>query len=254
MVHVRALPGTPRNRSTLEEIVATAVDEARMLREGGFDALLVENMHDLPYLKRAVGPEVTSAMTAVTREVVKAVDCPVGVQVLAGANREALAVALAGGAAFIRAEGLIFAHVADEGIMEADAGELLRFRRNVGAEGIKIFADIKKKHSSHAITADIDLAQTAHAAEFFGLDGLVVTGTATGEPTRLRDLEDAGRGTTLPVLVGSGTTPETLAECWRATDGFIVGSWIKEDGLWDHPLSLPRIRELMAAAGRMGKT
>src|SRR6185295_17642379 len=109
---------------------------------------------------------------------------PLGVQVLAGANKEALAVAHAAGCQFIRAEGFVFAHVADEGLMpEADAGSLLRYRRAIGAEHIAVLADIKKKHSSHAITADVDLAETAKAAEFFGAEGVVVTGTATGEPT-----------------------------------------------------------------------
>jgi len=254
MVHVRALPGTPRHSLSVPEIVRTAVEEAVILREAGFDALLVENMHDLPYLKRVVGPEITASMTAATAEVVRAVDCPVGIQILAGANREALATALAAGAGFIRAEGLVFAHVADEGLMEADAGELLRYRKAIGAEGIRIFADIKKKHSSHAITADLDLAETAHAAEFFGADGLIVTGSATGSPTSRRDLEEARRGTALPLLVGSGTTPENLPELWDAADGFIVGSWIKEGGSWERPLDRTRIGAILEAAEKLRGT
>lgn len=248
MVHLRALPGTPRSSRKISEIVRIAVEEAAALREAGFDAVLIENMHDLPYLKRGVGPEITAAVTAAAAAVVRAVDCPVGIQILAGANREAMAAALAAGATFIRAEGLVFAHVADEGIMEADAGELLRYRKAIGAKGIRIFADIKKKHSSHAITADLDLAQTAHAAEFFGADGLIVTGTATGAPTGKADLLQAREGTALPILVGSGTTPENLSELWDAADGFIIGSWLKEGGRWDRPLDPGRMKAIIAAA------
>lgn len=47
---------------------------------------------------------------------------------------------------FIRAEGFVFSHVADEGIINACAGDLLRYRKQIGAENIQIFADIKKKH------------------------------------------------------------------------------------------------------------
>lgn len=47
---------------------------------------------------------------------------------------------------FIRAEGFVFSHVADEGLLNACAGELLRYRRRIGAEHIQIFTDIKKKH------------------------------------------------------------------------------------------------------------
>src|SRR6185295_16139764 len=148
-----------------------------------FGALMIENMHDRPYAKRAVGPEIVAAMTAVGRAVRAAVELPLGVQVLAGANREALAVAQACGAAFIRAEGFVFAHVADEGMIESGAAELLRYRRHIGAEHVRIFVDIKKKHAAHAITADVSIAETARAAEFFLADGVVVTGAATGETT-----------------------------------------------------------------------
>ena len=125
-------------------------------------------------------------MAVVGREVRRAVPLPLGVQVLAAANREALAVALACGAAFVRVEGFVFAHVADEGLMEADAGALLRYRTAIGAEQIRVFADIKKKHSSHAITADVDVAETARAAEFALADGVIVTGAATGQPADAR--------------------------------------------------------------------
>lgn len=65
---------------------------------------------------------------------------------IAGANKEALAVAMATGGSFIRAEGFVFSHVADEGWMDSCAGELLRYRRSIGAEDVAILTDIKKKH------------------------------------------------------------------------------------------------------------
>ena len=100
-----------------------------------------------------------AAMASVGSEIRRAVPLPLGVQVLAGANREALAVAHACGASFVRVEGFVFAHVADEGLIESGAGDLLRYRRKIGADGIRVFADIKKKHSSHALTSDVDLEE-----------------------------------------------------------------------------------------------
>ena len=47
---------------------------------------------------------------------------------------------------YIRAEGYVFSHVADEGLMNACAGPLLRYRKHIGADNVKIFTDIKKKH------------------------------------------------------------------------------------------------------------
>lgn len=254
MVHLRALPGTPRHSLSVREICQIAVREARQLREAGFDAILVENMHDVPYLRRQVGPEITAAVTAALCAVREAVDCPLGVQILAGANREALAAALAAGAQFIRCEGFVFGHIADEGWIESDAGELLRCRRAWGAEHIAIWADIKKKHSSHAVTADVTLAETAHAAEFFGADALIVTGRSTGEKTELADLCEARKASKLPILVGSGTTPETLAEHWSVADGFIVGSWLKEGGRWDNELSPERLARFAETLSSLRKS
>jgi len=251
MVHVGAMPGTPRATDPIELIAERAANEARMLVTSGFDAVMVENMHDVPYLRREVGPEVVAGMTAVARAVRAAVDVPLGVQVLAGANRAALAVAQASGAQFIRAEGFVFATVADEGILEqADAGPLLRYRRQIGAESIAIVCDIKKKHSAHAITSDVDIAEFARAAEFSGADGVIVTGVATARPTDINDLRKVRVATKLPVAVGSGSTPDNLREMFASADAVIIGSWFKERGEWDRAPDPARVKDIVSAANR----
>ncbi len=251
MVHIGALPGTPRQTQSIERAIETAVLEARQLEEAGFDALILENMHDLPYLKRDVGPEITASMCGAALRIRDAINIPLGIQILAGANRNALAVALASGAQFIRAEGFVFGHMADEGLMDSDAGELLRYRKAIGADSVRVFADIKKKHSSHAITADVSLGDTAHAAEFFGADGLIITGTATGRAADTEHLLEVRSATHLPILVGSGVTPENLPNQWNSADAFIVGSWIKEGGKWDAALDLKRAKEMVEAASAL---
>ncbi|MCZ6682417.1 MAG: BtpA/SgcQ family protein [Planctomycetota bacterium] len=252
MIHVRALPGTPYHRLSVDRIVASAADEARVLAEAGCDALIIENMHDRPYLNRTVGPEIVAGMTAVAVAVRSAADLPLGVQVLGGANQEALAVAQAGGAGFVRVEGFVFAHVADEGLMPAaDAGPLLRYRKQIGAEDIAIPADVKKKHASHSITADVDLAETARAAEFFGADAVVVTGIATGRPTDRDDVQCVAEAVDVPVAIGSGLTPENLACYWPVADLFIVGSFVKQDGVWSNPIDAGRLGAFMDAVAGM---
>ncbi|MDH3295606.1 MAG: BtpA/SgcQ family protein [Acidimicrobiia bacterium] len=246
VVHLEPLPGTPRSTATVEAVIAQAVAEARLYAEAGYHGLIIENMGDRPYLGREVGPEVVATMTATGRAVVAAVDLAVGVQVLAGANQEALAVAQAIGGAFARVEGFVFAHVADEGVLQSDAAELLRYRRAIGADNIRVFADIKKKHSSHAMTADVDLADTASAAEFFLADGVVVTGTATGSPTTRADVEAVAARVSIPTLVGSGVNPDNLADYARA-DALIVGSYVKVDGLWSNEIDPRRVDALARA-------
>jgi len=202
MIHVGALPGTPAYAGSVQQIIDQAAGEAELYRRGGVDALAIENMHDTPYLRGDVGPEVTAAMAVVGREVKRAAGLPCGVQVLAGANETALAVAQAAGLDFVRAEGFIFAHVADEGLIESCAGALLRYRAKIGAHDIAVLTDIKKKHSAHAITGDVSIAETARAAEFFRSDAVVVTGVATGAAADPTELEAVRAAVSIPVVVG----------------------------------------------------
>ena len=250
MVHARALPGTPGYDGNLNNVIRTASSEAKQLVNAGFDSILVENMHDAPYLKGAVGPEITAAMAVIVDRIKQYNPVPVGIQILAGANQQALAAALASGADYIRVEGYVFAHVADEGIIESSAGELLRYRKNIGAEHILVFADIKKKHSSHSITADTSLTDMAEAADFFGADGIIVTGSSTGKTANTEDLSLL-QNSRLPVLVGSGISAENLNAYWNAADGFIVGSYIKEEGYWKNDLSDERIGKMVEAANSL---
>jgi hypothetical protein len=246
MVHVGALPGTPMAAEPLDRVVERAVDEARLYEAEGFTAVAIENMHDRPYLRGGVGPEIVAAMTAIASAVRRAIAVPLGIQILAGANREALAVAHASGADFVRVEGFVFAHVADEGLIQSCAGDLLRYRRQIGAERVAIVADVKKKHSAHAITADVSIAETAHAAQFFLADGVVVSGASTGLPAAAEDVEAAARAVTIPVLVGSGVTAENIGR-YAAADGFIVGTSLKHGGQWEAPVERARARAMVEA-------
>ena len=251
MVHVGALPGTPYASQSVEALVSQAVTEAKMIEDAGFHAIIVENMHDAPYVHGdELGPEIVAGMTRVVHAVKSAVKVPVGVQILSGGNTRALAVAHSTGGSFIRCENFVFSHVADEGLLaKAEAGELLRYRKSIGADAIKVFCDIKKKHASHAITGDIDIAEFAHAGEFFGADGFIVTGLSTGKPTELDDVKAVRSATKLPVLVGSGVTPENVGALSEFADALIVGSWIKSDGYWKNAVDANRAKQLIDSLG-----
>ena len=246
VVHLQALPGTPASKLDLAAITSLAVDETRAYQAAGFHGLMIENTHDRPYLKSGAGPEITAAMAVIGAEVRRATTLPMGVQVLAGANLASLAVALASGAAFVRVEGFVFAHVADEGLIEASAGALLRYRRAIGADHIRVFADIKKKHSAHAITSDLSIVETAKAAEFFLVDGVIVTGVATGEPADPDEVNSVGGAVSVPTIVGSGITTDNVKQ-YSGADAFIVGSSIKKAGLWSNPIDTDRARRLVDA-------
>ncbi len=254
MVHVGPTPGGPHGGASVDEQARGAAAQARVLVEAGFDAVLIENMHDAPYVNGPHLPSVTAAMTAVALRVRDAVGpLPLGIQILSRGEREALGVAMAIGGAlgptFIRCENFVHSHVADEGLMvDASAGPLLRYRRQIGGEHVAILCDIQKKHASHALTADLTLADHAHAAEFFGADALIVTGRFTGAPTALSDLEAVRGAARLPIVVGSGATPEQVPSLFERCDAIIVGSWIKRDGDWRNAVDAGRAGQFAKAA------
>jgi hypothetical protein len=251
VIHAQALPGTPGSRLAVSAIAEAAATEAGIYAAAGFHGLILENTHDRPYLKgAAVGPEIVSAMSVIGAEIRRASSLPLGIQVLAGANQAAVAVAHACGASFVRAEGFVFAHVADEGLIESSAGDLLRYRRAIGAENVLVFADIKKKHSAHAITADVDIVETAKAAEFFSVDGVVVSGSATGRPADPEEVRAVSRSVGVPTIIGSGITPENIVH-YRGADALIVGSSVKSEGVWSGDLDPSRTRAVVEAFARL---
>lgn len=244
MVHLGPLPGSPAFAGDLARVLDAAERDADALLAGGCDALLVENMGDVPYLRGTAPPWTVAAMAIATERMARR-GVPVGVQVLAAANREALGVAVAAGARFVRVEGFAYAHVADEGWIDACAGPLLRDRAALGAH-VQVWADVRKKHAAHAVTADLDMGALARGTAFCGADALVVTGLATGSPTRPEDVEAAGVAG-LPVVVGSGVTPDDAQALARLADALVVGTALKVGGDWRAPVDPARVRELRAA-------
>ena len=246
MVHLAPLPGSPRWAGSIEDVTRAAVSDARALAEGGADALLIENFRDVPFTAGRVDAAVVAAMAAVARRIGDAVPLPLGINVLRSDGRSALAVAVAVGARFIRVNVHVGATLTDQGIIQGDAHALLRERRLLGAE-VRILADVRTKHA--APLAAVTLEQEARDCVERGLaDGLIVSGAATGEPTAPGDLKrvrDVAPG--LPLLVGSGASPESAAELLAVADGLIVGPAVKRDGVVGNPVDVARVRRLVAA-------
>ena len=145
MVHLRALPGSPRWAGAMERVISAALDDARALAEGGVDALLVENHGDVPFTARRVDAATVAAHGGRVAEIRAALPLPLGINVLKSDARSALAVASATGARFIRVNVHVGAVVADQGIIQSDAYDTLRYRRLLGVD-IEILADVQAKH------------------------------------------------------------------------------------------------------------
>jgi uncharacterized protein len=113
---------------------------------------------------------------------------------------------------------------------------------------VAILADVQAKHGMPL--APVPIEQEARDCFARGLaDALVVSGVATGEPTPMSDLKRVrGAVPEAPLLVGSGASPETVAELLSVADGVIVGTSIKRDGRLSNPVDAERVRRLVAAA------
>ena len=248
MIHLLPLPGAPGYDSYgMEAVIEHALRDAETLVSGGVDGLIVENMWDLPYyVGMEVPPEGMTAQAVAARAIVEAVEVPVGINVIHNGGRVTLAIAVAAGADFIRVCLLTGARVWDTGEFDRGcAAELLRWRKNLGAEHIKIFADVDKKHS--VAFPGIDLATHIEWTEFYLADALIVSGKMTGAAPELEKVRRARELTTRPILMGSGTTADNIAQFLQYADGAIVGTALKVDGVAENPVDVERVKRYVEA-------
>ena len=245
MVHLPPLPGAPGFQSR-DRVHARALADARALASGGVDGLLVENFGDAPFYPDEVPRHVVAELTAATKAVADAVDCPVGVNVLRNDAEAALSVAAATGGRFVRVNCHVGAAVTDQGILEGQAHETMRLRDRLDAD-VAILADVEVKHAAPLVERPFQ-ERFSEAVERGLADGIVVSGPATGAETpmeRLRTAGELGREHGVPVFAGSGVTAETAPDVLEAVDGAIVGTALKEGGEVGKPVDEDRVRELV---------
>jgi len=250
MVHCPAFPGAPRYRGGgMDAIYDACMRDAEALVEGGMHGLMIENHGDVPFSKpQDIGCETAAFMAVVTDRIARAFGVPLGISVLANAPIPAFAVAMAGGARFIRVNQWANAYVANEGFMEGRAAEAMRYRSALRAGHIRVFADSHVKHGSHAIVADRSIAELTRDLAFFDADAIIATGQRTGNAATVEEIEEIAAATRLPLLVGSGVDGDNVAEILKRTSGVIVASSLKVGGVWWNPVDIGRVRALLAAA------
>jgi uncharacterized protein len=259
MIHLPALPGSPAAAHGLPLIVEMACQDARILADAGFDALVVENFGDIPFQATRVDPVTVACMTVVVRAVRQAVPLPLGVNVLRNDATAALAIATVCDAAFVRINVHTGVYATDQGIIEGRADQTLRYRSRLSGGGsraagrppdVAILADVHVKHAQPMSAPGI--VQAAEEAAYRGMaDGLIVSGPGTGRPTAIDDLKAVRSAVPdRPMYVGSGATIETLDELLHQANGVIVGTALKRDGRTREPVDAARAQAFVRAAGR----
>jgi membrane complex biogenesis BtpA family protein len=252
MIHLSPLPGSPRyNGDGISGAVDAALRDAKALQKGGIDALLIENYGDLPFKPAPTDPETVASMTAIGQEVSKQVDLPIGVNVLRNGAIAALAIANVIRARFIRVNVFAESLLTDQGIIDACAHDLIRFRKQLGALDVAVFADVRSKHAAPLSSRPVE--ESARDAAYRGMaDALIVTGPRTGaEPDkdqlhRIRVSVPDKR-----ILIGSGLTKQNAVKLLREADGAIVGTHLKENGIIEKSVDESRVKELVRAVARL---
>ncbi len=249
VIHLQPLPGSPRWGGDLESVIEFAVNDALAYQRGGAHAVSIENFGDVPFTKAAVGPETIAAMAAAGRAVRAAVTLPLGFNVLRNDAKAALALCAACGGSFVRVNVHTGAMLTDQGIIEGNAFETLRYRRQV-CPSARIFADV---HVKHAVPlGNWAIGDSARDAVERGLaDALIVSGVGTGMVTDRADVERVRAACPRArILLGSGVTVENVANYLPLADGFIVGSSLKTSGRLAAPVDHRRVAALVRALGK----
>ena len=227
VIHLPALPGAPGASTPVGAIAEHAAEDARVLEDAGFTAVMIENFHDVPFRPEHADPETIAALAIVVARVVKAVSLPVGVNVLRNDALAALGVAVAAGGAFVRVNVLSGAAVTDQGLLSGRADELLRRRASLRAP-VAILADVDVKHATSLDTRPLPI-RAADLVRRAGADGVLVTGHATGQPVDPAALVAVREAVSpAPVLAASGVVPATLGDTLSLCDGAVVGTALKD--------------------------
>ncbi|MGB5959812.1 MAG: BtpA/SgcQ family protein [Coleofasciculaceae cyanobacterium] len=247
VVHLLPLPTSPRWGGSLKAVIDRAEQEVTALASGGVDGVIIENFFDAPFTKNQVDPVVVSAMTLIVQRLRNLVSLPMGINVLRNDAQSAIAIATCVQAQFIRVNVLTGVMATDQGLIEGQAHQLLRYRRELGSD-VKIFADVLVKHARPLGTPNLTTAVQETINRGLA-DSVILSGWATGSPPSLEDLElasAAANGT--PVFIGSGANWENISTLMQAADGVIVSSSLKRRGRIEQPIDPTRVSQFVEAA------
>lgn len=252
MAHFPALPGTPRYdpKMGVDGILERVRSDVKVLLENGVDAIMFCNEDDRPYTFHA-GFESVAVMTRVITEV-RPTDRPFGVDFLWDPMAP-LAIAKATGASFIR-EVVTGVYESDMGLWAPDAAALYRYRKQIDAEHVRIFANITPEFASPL--GNRSVAQRARSAVVSSLvDAILIAGPMAGAEPELSYIQEAKEavGEAVPVLLNTGAKYENIHQFLRIADGVIVGSSLKVGGYTWNPVDPERVKAFMSKVREIRK-
>ncbi len=246
MAHLPALPGTPRYDQIkgLDGILEAVSRDLGVLIEAGVDSILFCNEDDRPYSFTA-GLESVAVMSRVVNEL-KPAQLPFGVDFLWD-PMAAMAIAKATGAHFMR-EVISGVYESDMGLWQPDAASLYRYRREIDAEDVRVFANITPEFASPLGTRGVyERARSLVVSTI--PDAVLISGSMAGSHPDISLLEEAKTaiGDDTPLFLNTGAKAENIQEYLAVADGVIVGSSLKVDGHTWNPVDPMRVDQFMEA-------
>ncbi len=244
MVHLEPMPGTPFYESgSYQRIRDRAISDAAALYRGGATGCLVQTIDKVYPTKDEADPARIAAVSNIVHEIAKATgpEFQIGVQILRNAIQASLAVAAVSGGSFLRCAALVGATMTNDGLVEANALQVMAYRRRLQAGHIKMIAEI---HSMHFKAMDgAPVAQLARAAVGVGADAVSLGDPDEAVTMRLiDDVRQAVPGT--PIFLAGYTNHENARRMLAAVDGAYVGTCLEKDG-WGSAIDEARVRDYM---------
>lgn len=244
MCHLQAMPGDPGYdaKGGMKKVIDAARRDLIALQNGGVDAVMFSNEFSLPYLTK-VHTETVASMARVIGELMDEIKVPFGVNVLWDPVAS-LDLAVATGAKFVR-EIFTGVYASDFGLWNTNCGEVIRHQYSIGAESVKLLFNILPEAAKYL--GQRDIAEIARSTVFNTRpDALCVSGLTAGQETDTQVLKLVKE--TVPdifVFANTGVNIQNVEQQLSIADGAIVGTYFKNDGVFQNHVDENRVRIFM---------
>ncbi|MBI3325149.1 MAG: hypothetical protein HYZ81_00375 [Nitrospinae bacterium] len=241
MVHLLPLPGTPfYEEGNMERALKNAVADATALYHGGADGCLIQTVDRVYPAEDQADYARVAAMATIAKAVADATgpEFHIGVQIMLNALKASIAVAKVCGGSFVRCTALVGTTLSASGIIEANPLDVLTYRAHLGAQHIKLIAEVNSMHFRWL--GERPTAEVARMAARVGADAVEVAHPDEAINAGLvREIKQAMPR--LPVILGGHTTHENVARRLAEADGVFVGTCLKAEG-GDGRVEVERVR------------
>ena len=238
------MPGDPYYDAAggMDKAFEMAKSDFLKLQEGGVDAVMFSNEFSMPYLTD-VKTETVAAMASIIGQLKAFIKIPFGVNVLWDPYKS-LDLAAATGALFIR-EIMSGVYASDFGIWNTNTGEIVRHKKNLGLDHVKLLFNIVPEAAVYMGSRDI--VSIAKSTVFnCRPDALCVSGLTAGVETDTQILTNVKE--TVPdtlVFCNTGCREDNIERQLAHSDGAVVGTTFKIDGKFENAVDLNRVRSFM---------